>query len=288
MELLPIALWGILVFTVLGLLFGIALAAAARRFHVPSNPVIDEVKENLPSANCGACGYGGFAAYADEVVEDASVSPTLCTPGGQEIAITIGELTGKEVGEIKPVVASLRCSGTTSVAKQQAEYIGIHTCSAAVLSFGGPKACKFGCMGLADCVRVCSFDAMEMGDSGVVEIDTDKCTGCGLCVDACPKICLDMVPRGHRVLLSCLTQERGKAVKNTCLVGCIQCQLCIKKCPAEAISFIDDAIVVDHVACQAYGPDCNEICIEVCPTEIIHLPGRDPVVDKKKKKTKAA
>ncbi|NCF09209.1 MAG: Fe-S cluster domain-containing protein [Gammaproteobacteria bacterium] len=288
MELLQVAVWGIAVFTVLGLLFGIALAATARRFHVATNPVIDEVKDNLPAANCGACGYGGCAAYAEHVVEDGDVSPTLCTPGGQEIAITIGELTGKKVGEIKEEVAMLRCAGIRSVAREQATYVGIHTCAAAALSFGGPKACKYGCLGLGDCQRACAFDAIRMTDDGIVAIDEAKCTGCGLCVDACPKQTLEMMPRHHRVLLSCTTRDKGKSVKNVCTVGCIQCQLCIKECPAEAISFDENGVInVDHETCTAYGPGCEQVCVAVCPTDIIHMPGMLPDPEKKAKEKAA-
>lgn len=287
-DLLSIALWGVLVFTLLGLFFGIALAAAARRFHVPVNPIVEEVSENLPSANCGACGYGGCAAYAEEVVTNPDVSPTLCAPGGEEIAIEIGQLTGKAVGEIRDEVARLRCYGTNVMAKQQAEYEGINTCVAATLSFGGPKSCKFGCIGLGDCVRVCQFDAMHVGDLGIVEIDVDKCTGCGVCIPACPKDILLMYPRKHRVVLSCLTQERGKAVKDSCMVGCIQCQLCIKECPADAIDYRDGAIDVNHFTCQHYGPSCEEVCVKVCPTDILHLPGMIPDPDKKAKAKAAA
>jgi len=282
-ELVSIALWGVLVFTLLGMFFGVALASAARRFHVPVNPVVEEVSENLPSANCGACGFAGCAVYAEKVVEDPQVPPSLCAPGGEEIAVEIGSLTGKAVGEMRDEVAMLRCFGTNSLAKQQAEYDGVRTCSAAVLAFGGPKSCKFGCIGLGDCVRVCRFDAMQIGDSGIVEIDFDKCTGCAVCVDACPKEVLAMYPREHRVVLSCLTADRGKAVKDVCQVGCIQCQLCIKECPADAISLVNGAINIDHETCKAYGPGCGEVCVNVCPTEIIHLPNRFPVADKKKK-----
>ena len=70
---------------------------------------------------------------------------------------------------------------------------------------------------------------------------------------------------------------------------CIRCAMCIKKCPAQAISFVGEAIVVDHEPCIAYGPGCNEICVEVCPTEIIHLPDRLPLPDvEKKERDKAA
>jgi len=287
-NLLSIALWGVLVFTTMGLIFGIALAAAARRFHVPSNPVVDEVNENLPAANCGACGFAGCHAYAEQVVENPDIAPTLCAPGGADVAVEIGQLTGKEVGEMRDEVARLRCYGTNTLARQQAEYEGINTCVAATLSFGGPKSCKFGCLGLGDCVRVCQFDAMKINNLGIVEIDVTKCTGCAVCIDACPKNVLIMYPREHRVILSCLTQAKGKAVKDTCTVGCIQCQLCIKECPAKAIDFRDGAIDINHFMCRHYGPACKEICVEVCPTDIIHLPGMIPDPDKKAKAKAAA
>jgi ferredoxin len=41
---------------------------------------------------------------------------------------------------------------------------------------------------------------------------------------------------------------------------------------------------------MAYGPSCNEICVTVCPTDIIHSPGKlpDPNKPKPKKVAKQA
>ena len=284
MELFHVALWGVLVFTVVGLFFGIALAGAARRFHVPVNPMVEEVRDNLPSANCGACGFAGCQVYAEKVVEDENVSPMLCTPGGKDVAIDISRLTGKTMGEVKEVVAMLRCSGGDAVARNQAEYAGIETCLAANLAFGGAKACKYGCLGLGDCVRVCQFDAMKINAAGIVEIDYQNCTGCGICLEVCPKDCLISYPRSYRVALTCQAKGRGKAVAGNCTVGCVQCMACIKECPAKAISIVDGILDIDHKACLAYGPGCEEICITVCPTDIIHHPGQLPDANKPKPK----
>ena len=59
---LGIAVWGLAVFTLLGLAFGFALAVAAARFQVPVNPLVERVRDRLPAANCGACFLGQTAA----------------------------------------------------------------------------------------------------------------------------------------------------------------------------------------------------------------------------------
>jgi len=90
---LGIALWGLAVFTLLGLVFGFALAAAAIRFHVPTNPLVDRVRDTLPAANCGACGFAGCQAYAEAVVERPDVAPSLCAPGRRPVAEQVASLT---------------------------------------------------------------------------------------------------------------------------------------------------------------------------------------------------
>jgi len=41
------------------------------------------------------------------------------------------------------------------------------------------------CSGCGICVDSCPVSAIEMMDS-VAKVDPEKCTGCGICVDACP------------------------------------------------------------------------------------------------------
>jgi electron transport complex protein RnfB len=275
-ETLRIALWGLAVFTALGVAFGFALAAAAMRFHVATNPLVDRVRECLPSANCGACGFAGCQAYAEAVVEEKRVPPNLCTPGRGSVARTLAEMTGKEVGIVQDRIVVMRCHGTSAYARKEAEYAGVETCAAASLVFGGPKACKNGCLGLGDCVKVCPFDALHLGPEGIVEVDQTKCTGCGLCVPVCPKELFQLYPRSRRIELSCVARDKGSVVRSTCMVGCTLCRKCVAKCPAEAITFDGATIVIDHEKCQAYGPSCNEICVDICPSTILHRVGQAP------------
>ena len=72
-ELIKLAIGGLVLLGCIGLFFGIGLALAAHKFAVESNPLIEEVLESLPLANCGGCGYPGCEGYAIEVVTDPDV-----------------------------------------------------------------------------------------------------------------------------------------------------------------------------------------------------------------------
>jgi electron transport complex protein RnfB len=273
---LGIALWGLAVFTLLGLVFGFALAMVAMRFAVPVNPLVERVRSALPSANCGACGFAGCQVYAEAVVDRAEVSPNLCVPGRAAVAKTLAQLTHKELGAVADRIVVMRCHGLSAYAREEAEYAGIQTCAAAALVFGGPKACKNGCLGLGDCVKVCPFDALHLGGEGIAVVDPEKCTGCGLCVPVCPKNLFDFYPRNRRIELSCVAREKQSVVRATCMVGCTLCRKCVAKCPAQAITWDGTTITIDHEKCLAYGPACGEVCVDICPSTILHRIGQAP------------
>ncbi len=275
-QALGVATWGLAVFTLLGLVFGFALALAAARFQVPVNPLVERVRDRLPSANCGACGFAGCQAYAEAVVERTEVSPSLCIPGRASVAGAVAELTGKQLGTVVDRVVVLRCHGTTAYARDEARYAGIETCSAASLVFGGPKACKNGCLGLGECVEACPFDALTLTAEGIPAVDHERCTGCGICVTTCPKDLWSFVPRVHRIELSCVAYDKKSVVRAACAVGCTLCRRCVAKCPAGAISWDGKTILVDHEKCVAYGPACGEACVDVCPSVILHRVGQPP------------
>lgn len=271
-----VALGGAAVFTAVGVGFGVALGIAAERFKVPSNPLVEQVRDALPSANCGACGFAGCQAYAEAVVERADVATSLCIPGRAPVAARLAELTGKAAGEMQDRVVTMACHGTSAYAREEAQYAGIDTCVAAALVFGGPKACKNGCLGLADCVRACPFDALSIGPGGIAQVDTASCTGCGICVPVCPKNLFHFVPRARRIELACKAVDKQTIVRSTCLVGCTQCRKCVAKCPAGAITWDGRTILIDHEMCISYGPSCQEACTDICPSVILHRIGSSP------------
>jgi electron transport complex protein RnfB len=243
---------------------------------VPVDPLVERVRDRLPGANCGAWGFAGCQAFAEAVVARADVSPSLCIPGRAPVSEAVAELTSKAGDVVADRIVVMSCHGTSAYARDEAQYAGIDTCAAAALVFGGPKACKNGCLGLGDCVRACPFDALSIRDGGIAQVDTAACTGCGVCVPVCPKDLFKFVPRARRIELACRAVDKQAIVRSTCLVGCTLCRKCVAKCPAGAITWDGRTILIDHEKCIAYGPSCQEACSDICPSVILHRVGSSP------------
>lgn len=253
----------LLILGVLGLVFGVVLGYAAKKFHVDVDPLIPQLREELPGANCGACGFTGCDAYAKALAE-GNAKPGACPVGGSACTEKLSSILGVAAEEGERMVAFVKCCGTPDVAASQYDYKGIHSCiEASVLPGGGPKACRFGCMGFGSCVEACKFDAIHIVD-GVAKVDKEKCVACGACQAACPKHLIDMVPASQEVHVYCANTERGKDVKAVCESGCIGCTLCVKNCPNQAISMQGAIAVIDGTKCTNCG-----LCKEKCPAKVI-------------------
>jgi Na+-translocating ferredoxin:NAD+ oxidoreductase RNF subunit RnfB len=174
----PVSAFVFLTFTLASLLI-----VANRAFHVEEDPRIDMVEEMLPHVNCGACGLPGCRPFAEALVR-GDVLPAECTVNSDDERARIAAFLGVEVGTERKRVARLACAGGSNVARTRARYDGRMTCSSAALVAGGGKSCYWGCVGFADCVRDCDFDAITMDTHQLPVVDEGKCTACGDCVDA--------------------------------------------------------------------------------------------------------
>ncbi len=252
----------------LGLVAAIILAAASRVFYVEEDPRVEAVLDALPGANCGGCGYAGCEGYAIAVINEPSVSAALCVAGSADTTITIGELTGKAVGAADPMLSFRRCDKIAGKVAARYQYHGMPSCAAATLLMNGSDLCAWSCLGFGDCIHACPFDAMKI-ENGLVSINPNKCTGCAMCLKACPRNSLDLIPVRARVAVTCATKDKMRAVMDICEVGCINCGKCIKICPAKAIKSVDSRIEIDQHKCLSYGAECEEVCISNCPRKIL-------------------
>ena len=73
------------------------------------------------------------------------------------------------------------------------------------------------------CVRACPSKALSQNeDSGLINVDTDKCTGCGWCVEACE--------------FGSITLPRDRGYVIICDL-CDGDPKCVQMCPKDALSF---------------------------------------------------
>jgi electron transport complex protein RnfB len=257
--------YGLVFLAALGVVFGIALAIVAARFIVKTDPKVDLVRDVLPGANCGACGFAGCMGYAENVVGNPDVAVNLCAPGKAPVAEKIADITGKKAEKVDPKIARVFCQGGSSRSQRKFIYTGVQDCAAAVLAAGGDKSCDYGCLGYATCMRACPFDAITMSVEGLPLINKHKCTACGKCVAACPKQVMEIAVESKAVVICCHSKDKGVDVKKKCQVGCIACGICAKTCPVDAIKIDNNLARIDHGKCIVCG-----LCIKKCPTSAIH------------------
>jgi len=254
----------VLVVGITGLLFGCILALASIIFAVKKDERIGKIEEELPGANCGACGFAGCSAYASAIVNDGA-ELNLCSVGKAPVAEKIAGVMGREAGEVKEKVAKVLCGGICTRTSEKYIYSGMEDCAAAARLADGAKDCRYGCLGLGSCVKACDFKAISI-KKGVAVVDPDKCGGCGKCKKACPKDLIEIVPKEAKVHALCSNKDKGPAVNKYCNVGCIGCKLCEKNCPAQAIKVIDRCAAIDYDKCTGCG-----ICVEKCPKRVIQI-----------------
>jgi len=198
----------------LGAVCGIVLGAASRIFYVWEDPRIAQVESCFAGANCGGCGYAGCSAAAVAVVA-GKAQPSVCIVGGPESAQSAAEVMGMEVGLAEPLKSYNTCTGGYR-AENKYLYAGVNSCRAQAALFGGQRDCSVGCLGFGDCVRACQFDALKMGPLGYPVVDKEKCVGCGICEQICPKSVMEVRTASQRILHFNQRDDRLAPCRQTC------------------------------------------------------------------------
>ena len=243
----------------IGLFFGTILAIAQRFLKVDEDPRIEATNELLPGTNCGACGEPGCLPFAEKLVS-GEVDPGKCTVSTDDNIEQIAEYLQVDAGRQEKLVARLRCSGGQLQANQIAEYLGFEGCRAAAVVSGGGKGCSWGCLGLADCERACTFDAIHMNANGLPQVDTEKCCACPDCVAACPRDLFEIMPLNQNLYVQCNIPLAGEAAIQLCEVACDACGKCVADAAPGLITMQDNLPVIDYSSGGEPRPDAVFRC----------------------------
>ena len=248
----------------IALICGIVLTLTSIFLSVKGDEKTEAIRECLPGANCGACGYTGCDGYAKALSNGEATSTALCVPGGDKAAKEIADILGVEAGDVIEQVAFVACNGVCGAVERKYDYVGPKNCVAANLSYSGDKLCTYACLGYGDCVKACPHEAITVVDN-VAQVDPNKCVGCGICVRTCPNNIIKLVNDTSKVAVKCSNHEKGAITRKSCSNGCIGCMKCEKTCPNGAIKVVNNLATIDYSLCTG----CGE-CAKVCPVHCIH------------------
>ena len=248
---------------IIGVICAAMLVIAAKLMAVKEDERFPAVRDCLPGANCGACGFAGCDGYAKALCENPDTPTNLCIPGADTVAKKLSETLGVEYADVVEQVAVVHCSGDCGATQDKVVYSGIESCAAAKMMYGGKGSCTFGCLGLGDCAKACPHDAIFI-DNGVARVYTCDCIGCGVCTKTCPNHLISLVPDIKKTVVACSNRDKGAVTRKVCSNGCIGCKKCERVCPSGAIKVQDNVAVIDYDKCT----DCGT-CVENCTTHCI-------------------
>ncbi len=249
----------ILIIGGIGLIAGAGLAIASALMAVPTDETYEKIRECLPGANCGACGFSGCDGYAAALSAGETDKSGLCAPGGSDTVHKIAAILGIEADTSNRKIAVIHCIGRRDHnAETKMNYHGTKSCRTAKQLYGGDNACPDGCIGLGDCKKFCPFDAITMQD-GFPTVHKELCKGCGMCVESCPKKLITLEPMGNTYTVRCGNHLKGAACVKLCKASCIGCGLCVKACEFGAVKIENFCAIIDPELCTACGK-CKDAC----------------------------
>jgi len=266
---------GLLTLGIIGVVFSVILIILNEKLKVKEDPLVEEILKVLPGVDCGACGFPSCKMYGLQIIKERKLN-SFCKVGGREVTEKIANILNIKVTPESSfkMVAVVRCGAEIGEKKVSTIYRGPKSCRFAHL-VGGNIDCKYGCLGLGDCVDVCPVGAISI-KKGKAEVDIKKCIGCGRCIEVCPRNLLTLVPvlvkeqqeeKLSVYYVACNNKEKALYVKNVCSRGCLGCGICTrtKNSPfylQENLAYLDYKRKADSKLLEEIRNKCPTKCIE--------------------------
>ncbi len=114
------------------------------------------------------------------------------------------------------------------------------------------------------CRDVCPTGATHQHEDGIVDIDQERCIGCGYCVVACPYLARTIVSKAAAQLASWIAKpgNNGSTANGTLAAGvCTKCNMCRPKIEAGLAKGLT----------PGSDPTATPSCVLSCPWGAIHF-----------------
>ena len=76
----------------IGTVAAVILFVVSKKFYVFEDPLIADVEDVLPAANCAGCGSPGCKAFAEKLVATDDISELFCPVGGNDVMKQVAEM----------------------------------------------------------------------------------------------------------------------------------------------------------------------------------------------------
>ena len=107
----------IILLSSIGLICAAVITIASKIMFVKVDVRVEKLRNCLPGANCGACGFSSCDAYAEALAKGKTAS-NLCLPAGETGLEKINGILGIEAGEgLAKLTARIHCLGDSNTVK---------------------------------------------------------------------------------------------------------------------------------------------------------------------------